>query len=144
MKYFILYSFYFGLLLTSCRKGNQSNSNQNQSLVGKWKWIRQTDAKAINGLPYDTLTPQNMGYTEFLNLNMNSTWSLVRNDKTLNSGVFKFLKVFTPAGPITFLDFVNNFGRDSIVNHSIFNDTLYISNTLYIDKYTINVYSRQN
>jgi len=73
---------------------------------------------------------------------VDGTWLLLKNDKLTNSGMYKIVKVNTPDGPVQVLDFVNKAGRDSLVNHSISNDTLYISNMLYAGKYTISVYAR--
>jgi hypothetical protein len=129
-------------LVVSCKKDTQAHAGQHESLIGTWKWVRQTDAIAINGIPYDTLTPQNTGITQFLDLNADSTWALSQNNKVVNSGDFKISQALTPFGPIYFLDFIGRNGSDSLVNHSISNDTLYISNTRYIDKYTMNVYAR--
>ena len=141
-RHFFIYFLCIGLLVVSCRKDNQTHGGQNESLIGKWTWVRQTDAIAINGIPYDTLTPQNTHISEFLDLNADSTWALSQNNKIINSGDFKISEELTPFGPIKFLDFIGRNGSDSVVNHSISNDTLYISNTQYNDKYTVNTYSR--
>jgi len=98
MKHFVFYLSCVILLFTSCNKNNQGNSNQNNSFIGKWRWILQTDAILVGGPPYDSLTPQNTGDVEFLNLNKDSTWSLIQNDKITQSGIFKFVDEPTQSG----------------------------------------------
>ena len=141
MMRFILCSVLILLLLDSCKKTIQISTGSGQSLIGGWKWVQQTDAIAIFGTPYDTLTPQNTGTTELLAMDADSTWILFKNGIKVNEGIFKFIEAATPDGLISTLDFFNN-GKDSIVNHSLSNDTLYTSNIFYAGKYTVNIYVR--
>jgi len=129
-----------GIVWASCKKDATSKTfDPNNALSGQWKWVLQTDAKAINGTPYDTLTPQNTGNNEFLNMYSDLSWTQVRNGHTLQSGTYKIIELLTPAWPISALDLVHN-GKDSTINHSISNDTLYTSNMLYTGTYTVRVY----
>src|SRR5450756_2574069 len=125
-----------GIVLASCKKdATPKTFDPNNALSAQWKWVLQTDAKAINGIPFDTLTPQNTGNTEFLNLYSDSTWAQVRNGHTLQSGTYKIIELYTPSYPISALDLVHN-GIDSTINHSISNDTLYTSNMKFTGTYT--------
>lgn len=129
-----------GVLLASCKKDTTPKTfDPNNALSGQWKWVLQTDAKAINGIPFDTLTPQNTGYTEFLNMYGDSSWTQVRNGHTIQSGTYKLSTLLSPEGPITTLDMAHN-GQDSLINHSISHDTLYTSNMEFAGTYTVRVY----
>ena len=140
MQRHLTYLIFAGIVLASCKKDQAPKTfDPNNALSGQWKWILQTDAKAINGIPFDTLTPQNTGYTEFLNMYADSSWTLVRNGHTLQSGAYKLIELFTPAWPILSLDLIHN-GKDSTINHSISNDTLYTSNTEFAGTYTVRIY----
>ena len=133
---------------TSCRKNEgkrSSNSDAGSSLIGNWKWTLQTDARAIFGPPYDSLTPQNTGITEFLQINSDSTWIRTDNGATTGQGRIAMKILFTPGGPLNTLDFINSIGQDSLVNHTLSTtgDTLAISNQLFIDKFWVRTYVRQ-
>jgi len=131
----------FSLLICSCRRDGIDHN----SLIGEWDWVRQTEASAINGPPYNTLTPANSGGTRMLSFYGDSTYSMVILSapylQRTETGNFKIKEVLSPNGGIKLLDFVHN-GVDSLVNHTLNHDTLYISNTLFTGKYIVNVYRR--
>lgn len=143
MKPYVLYLVFGGLVLASCSKSKQADGNHDPRLEGKWKWVQKTNAEAINGTPYDTLTPQNTGMESFLNLNSDGSWSFTQNGIPVKGGYYKMLTVTTPAGPVEALDLADPRGKDSTLNHSISNDTLYTSPTLYNGSYTVDVYTKQ-
>jgi hypothetical protein len=142
-------------LLASCKK-DRSAASQTPSLIGEWDWVEQTNAIAVNGTPYDTLTPGSTGMTGLLSMNKDSSWSWVVNGLTVDQGTFAIDSGLTPEGPIPFLTFhggndqfltfIGSENRDSIVNHSITanNDRLIISNVLYVGKFTVDIFARSS
>jgi hypothetical protein len=141
MKWYAFHLMFAGLLFTACSKSKQADHDP--LLEGKWKWIQKTDAEAINGIPYDTLTPQSTGLESFLNLNQDGSWSFTKNGIPVSGGYYKMLTVTTPEGPIDFLDLADQHGKDSTLNHSISNDTLYTSSALYNGRYTVDIYTKE-
>lgn len=126
----------------SCGKHGDVNQDP---LVGEWLWVMQTDASVINGPPYDTLTPANTGVTHLLSLYPNHMYGMVTlrsgNQRQIENGNYGMKEVLTPGGPIKLLNFVHN-GVDSLVNHTISHDSLFISYPHFTGKYTVNVYVR--
>jgi hypothetical protein len=130
MKRLIPYMFLLGLILNSCQLDNlhpnrnkhkTANSNSSDTLnkqdpighgsvVGIWKW----SAQYSYGYPHVyLLDPSNTGIQETLNLDSNSNWAQVQNDKIVNTGTYKLVNVFTPAGPNVFISFVNSSVTDT-------------------------------
>ena len=151
MRPFIPILILLSLSLIACHKsgsGSGPSPNYNgdsSSLIGQWKWILQTDAKAVYGTPYDSLTPQNTGITEYLLLGSDSSWSISDNGQVTGQGRFRMKLLLSPAGPVNSLDFINH-NQDSLVNHSLSNngDTLTIFAEEIVDKFWVRVYIRQN
>jgi hypothetical protein len=135
------------MLLAACKKdgNNLADSPYLRPLQGRWQWIQQTRSIAVFGNPDTTITAAALGITEFLNMNGNSTWSLVSNGLTLKAGIYRTDTLFSPGGPIAFLDFVYR-GKDSIVNHwlSKDNDTLLTSNVEIDSTWNVDMYIRRN
>src|ERR1700730_919330 len=70
------------LVISACRKNNSGSVDHN-SLIGEWQWVMQTDANAIFGQPYDTLTPASIGIlSRKMTLSQDSTYVVI----TLRSG----------------------------------------------------------
>jgi hypothetical protein len=144
MRHFLLCLFPLAFIF-SCKKNNgrATQSINDTSLIGTWNWVAKTQAIAIYGPPYDTLTPQNTGLTKTLTMNSDSSWQLVQNGIVVDGGRFRVLQVITPAKPILALDVIGRSGRDSTINHSIAHDSLYTSSQLYTGTYAVDVYVRQ-
>lgn len=153
MRHSLIFFLVTGILLASCKK-DRSAVSPTPSLIGEWEWVEQTNAIAVNGIPYDTLTPKSTGMTGLLSMNKDSSWSWVVNGLTVDQGTFAIDSGLTPEGYIRsltfkgsndqFLTFIGSENRDSMVNHSITanNDRLIISNILYVGKYTVDVFAR--
>jgi hypothetical protein len=135
------------LLLFACRRESAGfmGSVDHNSLIGEWKWVMQTNASAINGPPYDTITPASIGIlSREMTLTPDSLYTMLTfsaSQQQIENGKFKIIQQLTPGGPVKVLDFIHN-GIDSTVNHTLRHDSLFISNTLYTGKYTVNVYQR--
>lgn len=150
MRYLLFFLILSVVIGVSCQKsgagGSQTlNPNGDSSLVGAWKWVLQTDAKAVYGIPYDSLTPQNTGIADYLQINSDSSWTQTDNGLQTGQGRITMKHFFSPAGPLFSLDFTNGSGRDSLVNHTLSTtgDTLVIFAEQIIDKYWVRVYVRQ-
>ena len=142
-----------GIFLASCKK-DHSVASATPSLIGQWEWVEQTNAIAINGTPFDTLTPGSTGMTGLLSMNKDSSWSWVVNGLTVDQGTFAIDTGLTPDGPIAFLTFngsndqfltfIGSPNRDSSVNHTITpeNDRLIIENALLAGKFTVDIFTR--
>jgi len=153
MRHLMIFFLMTGIFLASCKK-DHSVASATPSLIGQWEWVEQTNAIAVNGIPYDTLTPKSTGMTGLLSMNKDSSWSWAVNGLTVDQGTFAIDSGLTPEGYIRsltfkgsndqFLTFIGSENRDSMVNHSITanNDRLIISNILYVGKYTVDVFAR--
>jgi hypothetical protein len=153
MRHPLIFFLVTGICLASCKKDHSAPS-RTPSLIGGWEWIEQTNAIAVNGTPYDTLTPKSTGMTGFLNMNRDSSWSWMVNGLTVDQGTFAIDSGLTPEGPVPFLTFHGGNGQfltfigsengDSIVNHTITpeNDRLIIENALYVGKFTVDIFAR--
>jgi hypothetical protein len=95
-------------------------------LQGQWLWIEQTRSPAVFGPPDTTYIATSLGITEFLDMNKDSTWSVISNGQTTKSGTYKIDTLPSPDGLIPMLALVYN-GKDSLLDHwfSSDNDTLY-------------------
>jgi hypothetical protein len=135
------------LLAIACKKdeNNQADSSFLGPLQGRWQWIRQTRSTAVFGDPDTTITAASRGITEFLNMNSNSTWSLVSNGLTVKNGTYRVDTLYSPGGPIAFLDFVYQ-GKDSSVDHWLTgnNDTLFTADPLVNPTWNVDMYVRHN
>jgi len=149
MRY-ILPGLVLGFFLVSCQRSGSGgsptrNPNGDSSLIGDWKWVLQTDAKAVYGIPYDSLTPQNTGIAGYLRINSDSSWTRTENGSVTAHGRITMKQLLSPAGPLISLDFINSSGRDSLVNHTLSTtgDTLAIFAQQIVDKYWVRIYVRQ-
>jgi hypothetical protein len=153
MRHPLIFFLVTGILLASCKK-DRSAPSPTPSLIGQWEWVEQTNAIAVNGTPYDTLTPGSTGMTGLLSMNKDSSWSWVVNGLTVDQGIFAIDSGLTPEGYILsltfkgsndrFLTFIGSPNHDSSVNHTITpeNDRLIIENALYVGKFTVDIFAR--
>jgi hypothetical protein len=137
----------------ACKKNQSVAAQQTISpVVGEWIWVQQTNAIGVNGFPFDTLTPKTTDTTGVLDILQDGSWSWTVNSQAIDAGVFDIDSGLTPGGRVAslvfngsngkFLTFIGSQHADSIVNHmfSPNSDTLYISNTLYVNAYTVTTF----
>lgn len=133
-RYLILGFAFF--ICFSCKKDNSQNNALDpllDPLMGNWNWVIQHNngiyTGGFTGNPFgDTLTPANTGISETLSFYANGEWTLLHNGLKVGSGIYKINQALTPGGPVNMLDIIKAGGTDSLVNHTVYKDTLIISN----------------
>jgi hypothetical protein len=133
------------LLVAACKKAQQklADSSILGPLQGQWQWIQQTRSTAVFGNSDSTITAVSLGIKEFLNMNDDSTWTLISNGQTIKRGTFRVDTLYSPGGPIPFLDLVYQ-GKDSSLDHwlSKDNDTLFTADPLVDPTWNVDTYVR--
>src|SRR5450755_4409542 len=126
----------------SCRK-SVSAKPVSYSLIGNWRWVRQTDSIRDNGELYDTLTPLSTGLDKWLAMNEDSTWSLTQNGLLAQIGDFTLVKVSNPGGGTGYLLNFQRNRTDSTVVYGLSSDTLYTTTNIDDNgKYIKDIYAR--
>lgn len=136
------------LLFFGCSKKKDSNV-ASSDVIGSWKWVFQAGSAPNWGGPTfgDTLTPENTGIQETLTFNPYGNYSVVENGRRVKFGSFKFETIIVPGapnlgGPMTQLAFVVPGQPDSLVNHLVSHDSLYIMPMLVTTGVTVRIYVR--
>jgi hypothetical protein len=141
---------------TACQKltpvassANQTTSTSTPTLIGTWDWVLThnggVSSGAWTGSPFgDSTTPINTGIQQVLTFNADSTWTLLQNTALIEQRTFKMGTLLSPEGPIAMLDIIRTGGTDSLVNHTLSQDTLGIFNPQIDSVARIWIYVRHN
>ena len=122
------------ILVCGCKKHNSNSpgsvdSTSAPALIGSWNWVLAVKLDVIPG-PGDSMTPASTGMQQTLTFGSNGLYELIQGNTNLNHGFWSIKPEPTLDGTFPFLVLTRAGGMDSIMDHEIYNDTLWMAYTL--------------